>query len=465
MSDEAPREIVIIRRRGGLDADGHKGGAWKIAFADFMTAMMAFFLVMWLISANEKTKASIAHYFNPVKLADTTVQKKGLHETKEIEPAPPSDGKDSKKSTPPPAVEGKAPDGKVQEAKSPETKLEESKGTETKTQEAKSHESKTQEGKNKDSKKSDMKSQEGGAFAKKPTYAEIALFQDPYSVLSEIAGQPAASEGRNPSLSGPGDNGSPGGDPFRDPFAPSARELSKPVAASAPVEPAPRRTRPARVLGAGNNSDALVAAPSSNEAKPAPANNEAKPEPAINEAKKAMKPAAEAAADASEAAGQPDQQANQSEASALRASLTKAVKDAALTQGAPKIAVQRTDEGVLISLTDDIDFAMFASASAQPERKVIDVMDKIAEILKTQPGSLVVRGYTDGRPFKSASYDNWRLSTARAQMAYYMLRHGGLDEKRFERIEGYADHHLKIPGNPEAAENRRIEILLREDKP
>jgi hypothetical protein len=51
---------------------------------------------------------------------------------------------------------------------------------------------------------------------------------------------------------------------------------------------------------------------------------------------------------------------------------------------------------------------------------------------------------------------------ARAQMAYYMLNRGGVEEKRFERIEGFADHRLKDPGRPFGAENRRIEILLRE---
>src|SRR3954469_21713847 len=45
--------------RGG----GH-GGAWKVAYADFVTAMMAFFLVMWLMGADEETKAAIEHYFN-----------------------------------------------------------------------------------------------------------------------------------------------------------------------------------------------------------------------------------------------------------------------------------------------------------------------------------------------------------------------------------------------------------------
>src|SRR5262245_40799536 len=42
---------------------GKGGGAWKVAYADFVTAMMAFFLVMWLISQDQKLKESIAHYF------------------------------------------------------------------------------------------------------------------------------------------------------------------------------------------------------------------------------------------------------------------------------------------------------------------------------------------------------------------------------------------------------------------
>jgi flagellar motor protein MotB len=53
-------------RQHVLDGDrivAGKGGAWKVAYADFVTAMMAFFLVMWLISQDQKVKDSIAHYF------------------------------------------------------------------------------------------------------------------------------------------------------------------------------------------------------------------------------------------------------------------------------------------------------------------------------------------------------------------------------------------------------------------
>ena len=50
---------------------GHHGGVWKIAYADFMTAMMAFFLVMWLInSTDKKMLTQVATYFNPMRLTD-----------------------------------------------------------------------------------------------------------------------------------------------------------------------------------------------------------------------------------------------------------------------------------------------------------------------------------------------------------------------------------------------------------
>src|SRR6187399_173955 len=76
---EEPRQEIIIVRRNHDHDEGHHGGVWKIAFADFMTAMMCFFLVMWLINAaNEQTKAAVASYFNPVKLIDRNSSRKGL---------------------------------------------------------------------------------------------------------------------------------------------------------------------------------------------------------------------------------------------------------------------------------------------------------------------------------------------------------------------------------------------------
>jgi chemotaxis protein MotB len=60
---DAKQPIIIKKKKGG-GGHGHHGGAWKVAYADFVTAMMAFFLVMWLMGSDEETKASISHYFN-----------------------------------------------------------------------------------------------------------------------------------------------------------------------------------------------------------------------------------------------------------------------------------------------------------------------------------------------------------------------------------------------------------------
>src|SRR5215210_838811 len=84
MADSHPHEIIIVRRRGHGDGDGHHGGVWKIAFADFMTAMMAFFLVLWIVNSTSKeTRSSVARYFNPIKLSDTTPARKGLNDPKD----------------------------------------------------------------------------------------------------------------------------------------------------------------------------------------------------------------------------------------------------------------------------------------------------------------------------------------------------------------------------------------------
>ena len=68
-SSEAPRPIIIKRIK--KVAGGHHGGAWKIAYADFVTAMMAFFLLMWLLgSTSEGDKKGIADFFNsPLKIS------------------------------------------------------------------------------------------------------------------------------------------------------------------------------------------------------------------------------------------------------------------------------------------------------------------------------------------------------------------------------------------------------------
>ncbi|MCC7126192.1 MAG: OmpA family protein [Acidobacteria bacterium] len=60
--------IIIIKKKGGHH--GHHGGAWKVAYADFVTAMMAFFLVMWLVGQSPQVKSAVAGYFRDPGIFD-----------------------------------------------------------------------------------------------------------------------------------------------------------------------------------------------------------------------------------------------------------------------------------------------------------------------------------------------------------------------------------------------------------
>ena len=57
---------IIIKRKTIINSSAHHGGAWKVAYADFVTAMMAFFMLMWLLNATtEKQRKGLADYFSP----------------------------------------------------------------------------------------------------------------------------------------------------------------------------------------------------------------------------------------------------------------------------------------------------------------------------------------------------------------------------------------------------------------
>jgi chemotaxis protein MotB len=57
------KSVIIVKRIEG-GGHGHHGGAWKVAYADFVTAMMCFFLVMWLMGSDEEIKSSVEEFFN-----------------------------------------------------------------------------------------------------------------------------------------------------------------------------------------------------------------------------------------------------------------------------------------------------------------------------------------------------------------------------------------------------------------
>jgi chemotaxis protein MotB len=420
---EAHPEIIIIKRHSAREEE-HHGGAWKIAFADFMTAMMAFFLVLWIISATDKnTKTLIARYFNPVKVEEPAKAQKGIHGAPEKnaayapgdETGAPSDGKPSSES-------GEGGGDKANANPPSSSKQNEQAHPPTPSPLPPPDPAKPY-----------------------PTMSEQELFRDPPASLDKIAGEPPPGPRIDASaaLKGYGEVGPSADEGLRDPFRPLGSDEAVNVVAENPGAP-PAAATPSDEPVSLSTSIAPAAASAP---EPAQAQGAESPAPST-----ANPPAPDPA------------EARRTDASNLLANLNKRLAGELKPMQGPQLDVRATEDGILISLTDRQNFSMFAIGSAEPQRRVLRMMEEIAGSLQNLQGAIVVRGHTDARPYRSTTYDNWRLSSARAQMAYYMLIRGGLPEKRFERVEGYADHRLRDASHPLAAENRRIEILVRDAK-
>jgi chemotaxis protein MotB len=320
--------------------------------------------------------------------------------------------------------------------------------------------------------------QESAAKGRKPRYDEAVLFRDPYAVLSEIAGRdPGVPNRAESTLGDRNEPGQKGGAAYRDPFDPVYWQVTPrtPTETEPPDGPSGRGPNGEEdTASSGDGEGPLRPDATPDATSPAPLgptvpNATTMAEPA-REARPLTGPPSERKGGGTHAkAGRPlgdaqpggVGQSAEGEETQLQAAIDSAVRrdPGAL---APSIEVRATEDGLLISLTDNARFSMFASGSAEPQPELVAVVDKIAPLLAKRNGTIVIRGHTDNRPYRTASYDNWRLSTARAHMAYHMLIRGGLPEARIGRVEGYADRQPRLPADPAGAQNRRIEILLRE---
>jgi chemotaxis protein MotB len=422
-NQEKAQEIIIIKR-GGEGEHAHHGGAWKIAFADFMTAMMALFLVLWLINAaNEETKKAVASYFNPVKLVDRNRSVKGLHDAEGVQ-----------------EIEVQAPNEQFPEEETVKSeKVEEQSATDSQ------------------------------------------LFADPFSVLDEIATHQAPGQIRNIEEEG-GRNGNDavndaqGGEAFMDPFSPNFwNEEVRPsndmgqlagqfetegVDDTEGVDEAGTAEAAEEVAATGENAQDLLDArmgitDETTEVAEVDAAGEDAMETAAIEGKSdeelAKAIATQEKVDAIEAA-----------AEKLRVNITEKLAEALGEDAAvlDELSVKAVDGEVLISLTDAFEISMFEIGSAVPSRDLVIALEKIGDVLSEEAGGIRIHGHTDARPFRSKDYDNWRLSASRAQSAYYMLLRGGLEDTRVREISGFADRKLLDADDPYSPKNRRIEVMV-----
>lgn len=100
MSEENKQreEPIIIKKKKGHGGHGAHGGAWKVAYADFVTAMMAFFIVMWILGQSEDVKKSVTQYFEDPGAFNFLNGKKTIPVDLNLKPEKTKDGGDIKES-------------------------------------------------------------------------------------------------------------------------------------------------------------------------------------------------------------------------------------------------------------------------------------------------------------------------------------------------------------------------------
>jgi chemotaxis protein MotB len=326
------RAVVIVRKFEEGGGGGHSGGAWKVAYADFVTAMMAFFLLMWLLNATtEDQRKGLADYFSPNNLMSHA-----------------------------------------------------SSGT-------------------------------GQPFGGHTAFDEGALVSDRGTV--EIM------EGKRPPL-----EASPDSDPqaFTRAQKPAMRNADSPAETYDPAltDPAMLGQTP---RGAGPAADGNR-------------------EPTLAEI------------DAEK--GRQEKASFEKAAEQIR----EAVRgDPALAELAKQLAIDMTPEGLRIQIMDEVKLPMFASGSAVPNERARALLMKVAPFLQKLPEAISIAGYTDATPYAGLGKTNWELSAERANATRRLLTDAGLADTRVQTVTGHADRDPLLPGDPLAAANRRIAIVVLRD--
>ncbi len=367
MAGKETNKPVIIVKKKKVGHDAHHGGAWKVAYADFVTAMMAFFLLLWLLNVTtSEQRQGIADYFTPVSVSKNTSGSGGLlgglvitvpgaqisaSSSSVIEDIP-SQGR--------PGFASEAVDG-AEEPTSPEGD---------------------------------------------PNQQQIAQGRDGTQNGSGTAGNTA----------GTGSTGNQIGSGIRFMSPPQNVPVPQGTAQPAQMPPGPQRT----VAGTGN----------------------ANVDPAVLERLEQT---------------QREQAAFEAAEAQLRQAI-QAVPDLQVFQ--QNLVIDQTPEGLRIQIVDQEGNSMFPSGSAQVPPQTRQLLTLVAQAVRQLPNRLSVAGHTDGTPFTRQNYDNWDLSTDRANSSRRALLAAGVADTRFATVVGRADREPLVPETPNSPRNRRISIVL-----
>ncbi|GAA6199896.1 flagellar motor protein MotB [Aquicoccus sp. SU-CL01552] len=344
----AKKKQTIVRKVEIIEESGHHGGAWKVAYADFMTAMMAFFLLLWILSsADEQKLRGIAEYFTNATMPSGS----GLLDGATFGPP----------------------------------------GT--------------------------LNASRGEIVARGNDFGEV---DEPSPAKWEVMDITPTSD---PSEITPGTH---------------KGEFENP-AAGAPSKFA-LQDDGSTADGNGNQTRTTWTPGQPNDQK---------------------------IADAAAAEARALYAADSAQFAALESELRQAIQENPDLKPLEKnVIFEKTPEGLRIQVVDQQGQPMFNSGSAEMRGATQDLMEKLGGSLADMPNNIVISGHTDAVPFTNrVAYDNWDLSSDRANAMRRVLLKSGVAQSRITRVSGMADTELLVPDNPLDPSNRRITVLLEYRKP
>ncbi len=127
---------------------------------------------------------------------------------------------------------------------------------------------------------------------------------------------------------------------------------------------------------------------------------------------------------------------------------------------AEHVQFRRGEAGLEIQIVDTTGRSMFGSGSARIPERTRQLLEVVAASLADIPNEITIAGHTDARQFQGGSYSNWELSADRANATRRALVENGVNPQRITRISGLADTVPLEGVSPDAAENRRISIMV-----
>ncbi|MGI4828110.1 MAG: flagellar motor protein MotB [Janthinobacterium lividum] len=126
-----------------------------------------------------------------------------------------------------------------------------------------------------------------------------------------------------------------------------------------------------------------------------------------------------------------------------------------------QIEITVTDEGLRVDLIEDKNGTFFELGSAKPTPALQEILKLLAEELKQVQNQISLEGHTDAQPYaEHAEYDNWELSSDRANEARREMKANGIRPGQVYEVRGFADQQLRLPDRPYDPANRRVSIVV-----